>query len=211
MEKAIFLDIDNTLLYQVPWAESSQLAALVKGASKNALAKKSLEDVKKLLKEPDSCLMLGSTVMVITPRPGAHVFVEELKKYTKNLYIMTKGTVNHQSKVLKEAGFEGFSGIFGRDSKLHPNMSISILVDNNSPRDMTTVWKMSLLGMLTSERPGTLEYSNIIKAKYVQVSSFQNKLEDEPLDSYLDEVISKFDNLSSNVVAQWLGKLKKNT
>lgn len=212
MEKSIFLDLDNTLVYQVPWVQSTQFETLAKESPKSGLSKKGLEEVKKLLKEPDVCVMLGSIVMVVTPRPGVYEFLKELRARTENLYIMTKGTVNHQSNVIQAAKLtDYFSGIFGRNSKLHPNMPLSVLVDNNSPRDKTTVWKMSLLGMINSERPGTMEYSELVKAKYVQVSSFQNKSNDDPITAYLDEVLAKFNGLSAYAVSNWLKKSIKNT
>jgi FMN phosphatase YigB (HAD superfamily) len=105
---AIFVDLDNTLLYTGSYRKTGNLGSQVKPM-------------------PAGFAVDDSVIFI---RPDAARFARFLKLLTQNVFILTAGERRYQTEILRAAGLLGlFKGVYGAGDAI-PQCEKAILVDN---------------------------------------------------------------------------------
>jgi len=188
MEKdkmAIYVDFDECLIH---------------GFTNNDGKNPSYEEVKRNFETtwiPDD-----GNQYVIVIRHGAREFLQNLQKITPNVFILTAGMKNFQTRVAEAAGMLNLvKGLYGRDSKDVPTFPFSVLIDDLWIQCQNTYRKCVQMGVIdeeTSQRvdhgPWNQEDTNrvvaTIEKHYIQIKHFTGE---DINDKGFEEVMPKIE------------------
>ncbi len=120
----------------------------------------------------------------IVLRPGAREFLKDLQKITPNVFILTAGMKEFQTRVATAIGLiDLVKGLYGRDSNDVPVFPVSILIDDMWIKSPNTYKKSLQMGIIdndtierinhgpwVSEDEDTVE--NTIAKHYIQIDHF---------------------------------------
>ena len=124
------------------------------------------------------------TKYVIVLRPGAKEFLQELKKITPNIFILTAGLKDFQIKVAESAGLFGLvKGLYGRDSTDVPKFTCPILIDDMWLKSGNTFRKCQQMGIIDRETQERIDHgpwvdgdedavAALIEKHYIQIRHF---------------------------------------
>ena len=89
---------------------------------------------------------------LIILRPFAKKFLQAMNKITPNVFILTAGRSDFQTRVAQKIGILPLTrGLYGRDSKNVPKFRIPLLVDDLGIRMGLTYRKFHQMGVLTDD------------------------------------------------------------
>lgn len=126
----------------------------------------------------------GKEMYAIVLRPGAKDFLKSLQAITPNIFILTAGQKEFQTRVATEAGLIGLvKGLYGRDSTDTPQFPISVLIDDLWIKSSNTYKKSLQMGIIDDDtirkinqgpwNPDDEEkVANIISKHYIKISHF---------------------------------------
>ncbi len=193
--KAIYVDFDECLIHGFHAGDNKQ---------------PSFEELKKSYETawiPDE----GETYAIII-RPGAKEFLQSLQKITPNVFILTAGLKNFQTKVAEAAGLLGLvKGLYGRDSKDVPQFTVSVLIDDLWIQSQNTYHKFFQMGVIDNETMERIKYGpwnqestdqlvETITKNYIQIPHFTaEKVNDNGFAEVLPKIQLKLNNLDKEV------------
>jgi hypothetical protein len=185
---AVYVDLDDTLI--------------------NAFSTNN-EDEKEMYRRKFETAEVGNIIIVL--RPFARQFLQSLNKITPNVYILTAGLTEHQSKISEAIGILKLSkGLFGRDAKNCPTFELPVLIDDLGIRMRNTYKKLYQMGVLEKNDLDSFDYGALSKedmieqekrlAKYyISIKPFELRTTDNEFNSMLPKVIQKLDNLKKEL------------
>lgn len=152
---SVFVDLDNTLVYQSHWPEHPAKKELeAQGASPYTLSALQPKQLNERLPEGTVAFNGGGLVIVVRRRPHAQEFLRRLKAMVGSLCLLTHGKTSHQTKVLELSGLAPFFNVIvGRDKykDLVPQKGKNwLLLDDLDPRDPTCMSKLNGLGVISN-------------------------------------------------------------
>jgi hypothetical protein len=150
----------------------------------------------------------GKEMYAIVLRPGAKEFLNSLQKITPNVFILTAGQKEFQTKVATAAGLIGLvKGLYGRDSTDTPQFPISILIDDLEIQSSNTFKKCLQMGIVDKDIHHRTQYGpwnqsdtnkviETISKHYIKISHFDatNK-NDKGFSEVLPQIQPKVDHL----------------
>lgn len=155
-----------------------------------------------------SCIPDGKELYAVVRRPGAIEFLTSLQSITSNIFILTAGLKEFQTKAATAAGLMDLvKGLYGRDSIDTPQFPISILIDDLEIQSSNTFKKCLQMGVVDKETHTRTKYGpwnqddtdkviNTISSHYIKISHFDatNK-NDNGLAEVLPQIQPKIDKL----------------
>lgn len=195
VNKAIYVDFDECLIHGFHAGDNKQ---------------PSFEELKKSYETawiPDE----GETYAIIV-RPGVREFLQSLQKITPNVFILTAGLKNFQTRVADAVGLMGLvKGLYGRDSTDVPQFPVSVLIDDLWIQAENTYHKCFQMGVIDAETmqrikhgPWSQEESDRvvedITKHYIQISHFTaENLNDNGFADVLPKIQPKLAALTKEV------------
>lgn len=196
MERTIFVDLDETVLYQRALSMHPAFDELMHKRNTMlglvTLDNAPLQAMLDALGKGDKIIQSGKHRFIARPRPGAFEFLAELRKMA-GVQALTMGITWHQNLVLAALGMDRcFDAVYGRDEFLNvPPQGKCILVDNMPYDDDFSIEKMVSIGILARRPvPGTL-LPDHAKACYVEAPPYEGLDGVAPLSSLLAEIAQK--------------------
>lgn len=140
---AIFIDQDETLL--------RGYLGIVReffGVDAHNINESNLRD---MCQKHDVFVITKPVLYMTKKRPNVDEFLQELSNMFDNMYVLTAGRTNSQSKILNKLGLlEYFDGIFGDPWENIPKHKESYLVDNLQNGDSVLDRKLNVAGVPNS-------------------------------------------------------------
>jgi hypothetical protein len=155
MNMAIFVDLDSTLVLQAPLKEHPAAHELTRALGPLSVLNMSEDDLLERLTQEygeDFSLVKPSDPhylsMLCRRRPGALEFLDSLHDITPEVYCLTMGLTEHQTKVVESLGMLGkVKGVFGRDQLDRvPRLNNPILVDDLPHDHPNSAQKLRAMG-----------------------------------------------------------------
>lgn len=195
VNKAIYVDFDECLIHGFHAGDNKE---------------PSFDELKKSYETawiPDE----GETYAIIV-RPGAREFLQSLQKITPNVFILTAGLKNFQTRVAEEVGLLGLvKGLYGRDSTDVPQFPVSVLIDDLWIESQNTYHKCVQMGVIDQETMQRIDHGpwnqeetdkvvETIRKHYIQISHFTGEnLNDHGFAEVLPKIQPKLDELTKEV------------
>lgn len=150
----------------------------------------------------------GNGTYAIIIRPGAKEFLKSLHTITDNIFILTAGLKEFQTRAATEAGLMNLvKGLYGRDSTDTPQFPISVLIDDLEIQSSNTFKKCLQMGIVDKDIHHRTQYGpwsqgdtnkviETISKHYIKISHFDatNKNDDSLL-QILPKIQPKIDHL----------------
>jgi phosphoglycolate phosphatase-like HAD superfamily hydrolase len=202
---SVFVDLDNTIVYQSPFVEHPVKEELEKaGADPYKLSVISVNQLNKILPDDTRAINAFSQVIVVRRRPHAEEFLTRLKALVGPICCLTMGTTGHQKRVLEASGLAGhFEILIGRDkyNTLVPQKGKNwMLIDDLTPHDQTCATKLNGLGVVSERSLRVLDITAeeelaAAKERMITVPSYEGQKEDDGLLRVWNEVEAKIRTL----------------
>jgi hypothetical protein len=150
----------------------------------------------------------GKEMYAIVLRPGAKEFLKSLHAITPNVFILTAGQKEFQTRVATEASLIGLvKGLYGRDSTDTPQFPISVLIDDLEIQSSNTFKRCLQMGIVDKDTQRRTQHgpwdqndtNRVIKTiskHYIKISHFDatNK-NDTGFAEVLPQIQPKIDHL----------------
>lgn len=190
---AIFVDFDECLIH---------------GFNANDGRSPTHDEVKKQFET--SVLNDEKEPYVIVLRPGAKEFLKDLHKITPNVFILTAGLKDFQSRAAKSIGLLPLvKALYGRDSKDVPIYQYSILIDDMWPNSSNSIHKFAQMGVIDSDTKERADHGpwnpkdatkllQDLSHHFIQIKSFDaTNMNDRGFDEIVLEIKPRIDYLVS--------------
>lgn len=192
---AIFVDFDECLIHGFTTSDN----------------KKPIYDEVKQNFEVSSIDDAGSTYAIVL-RPGAREFLKSLHKITSNVFILTAGLKQFQTKVARAIGLMNLvKDLYGRDSTDVPIYPVCVLIDDmwiKSPNTFKKSRQMGIIDNQTIEKinSGVWNYTDeqtiadTIAKHYIQIEHFDaTNPKDQGFAKVYPLIKPKIDELSKEI------------
>lgn len=200
---AIFVDIDNTLVYSVYWDMSpAWTEGFCRGIKCNDFDPSDSAEVQAAIcGKFDKAVSYDCATYVSRLRPGAMEFISELKNIAPKVFALSAGLRAFQVEVMTAHGLMPLlDGLYGRESlgsrdALHvvPALPKTLLVDDQPLLSMLAISKLDVMGVLPGD--GIDELNKAFDRHYVHIPPFEGVLPDDELSKILPIIRAKAETL----------------